>query len=239
MNLTSTVDLFNLLKHSGLFIKLIVVLLFAFSLCSWAIIFNKVVGLRKNSRGNKIFSDYFNQINGLHDILNLGSQKIFGSYYNVYRHSIQEVKTILESAVKQKAPGTAFPMVKDTIERAVSQEELNLDRFLIFLAITSSACPFLGLLGTVWGVMHAFVQIGYQGEAGLHVIAPGIAEALVTTILGLLVAIPAVIFYNFFNNRIKRLETELYNFSNTFLNQLKLYYLAGENIETAKQGSAG
>jgi biopolymer transport protein TolQ len=103
----------------------------------------------------------------------------------------------------------------------VSEVVRSLDRGIVILAIASSVAPFLGLLGTVWGIMDSFFEIGNQGSASLPVVAPGIAEALVVTAIGLAVAIPAVLFYNYFVHRVDRLENEMDDFKNMLFSHLK------------------
>jgi biopolymer transport protein TolQ len=107
-----------------------------------------------------------------------------------------------------------------TLERAVSQEFVDLERYLVFLAMVSTISPFLGLLGTVWGIMHAFMDIGTYGTANLSVVGPGIAEALITTIAGLGAAIPAVMGYNYFVSKVKAMGQEMENFASEFLSML-------------------
>jgi biopolymer transport protein TolQ len=108
--------------------------------------------------------------------------------------------------------------LKRAIRKAESQELSNLGKSLSFLATTGSAAPFIGLFGTVWGIMASFHDIGMRGSASLAVVAPGISEALVATAAGLAVAIPAVIAYNFFSNQLNEIENEMQNFSTDFLN---------------------
>ena len=108
-------------------------------------------------------------------------------------------------------------MMRDSLlmamERTVSESTANFRRYLTFLATTTSVSPFLGLLGTVWGIMIAFLDIANRGSANISVVAPGIADALITTIAGLAVAIPAVIGYNYLTNRIRRIVETCNNFS--------------------------
>ena len=111
--------------------------------------------------------------------------------------------------------------LKRAIRKAKSIELGRLERTLPFLATTGSATPFIGLFGTVWGIMNSFHDIGMRGSASLAVVAPGISEALVATAAGLAVAIPAVIFYNFFANRINDFDIDMDNFSTDFLNLIE------------------
>ncbi|MCP3928670.1 MAG: Tol-Pal system subunit TolQ, partial [Bacteroidetes bacterium] len=108
--------------------------------------------------------------------------------------------------------------LKRAIRKAESEEIVYLGKSLPFLATTGSATPFIGLFGTVWGIMASFHDIGLRGSASLAVVAPGISEALVATAAGLAVAIPAVIFYNFFSNILSGIDADIQNFSTDFLN---------------------
>ena len=108
--------------------------------------------------------------------------------------------------------------VKRSLKRAQDTETARLQSFLIFLATVASAAPFIGLFGTVWGIMESFRDIGITGTANLAVVAPGISEALIATASGLAAAIPAVVAYNYFNNTIRVLHTEMESFSSEFLN---------------------
>jgi biopolymer transport protein TolQ len=112
-------------------------------------------------------------------------------------------------------------LIKMTLDRIGAEELSRLERYVVFLATTGNISPFFGLLGTVWGVMDSFASIGVRGSASLAVVAPGIAEALIATIFGLAVAIPAVIGYNYFNNRLKFISTDIDNFSLEFLTSAK------------------
>jgi biopolymer transport protein TolQ len=114
-----------------------------------------------------------------------------------------------------------FAITLERIDTLYSEISRKLDKGLILLAISSSVCPFLGLLGTVWGIMDSFYEIGNQGSASLPVVAPGIAEALVVTLVGLGVAIPAVLFYNYFVHRVDRVENELTEYKNLMFSHLK------------------
>jgi len=111
--------------------------------------------------------------------------------------------------------------LKRAVRKAQIIESDRLERFLVFLATTGSATPFIGLFGTVWGILTSFQEIGIRGSASLAVVAPGISEALVATAAGLAVAIPAVVFYNFYSNKLVVFESDMDNFSSDFLNLIE------------------
>ena len=114
--------------------------------------------------------------------------------------------------------------VTRSLQQAVTAERTRLERGVNFLATTGSSAPFIGLFGTVWGIMESFRRIGVMKSASLAVVAPGIAEALVATAAGLLAAIPAVIFYNYFLGRINTIATEMDNFSSELINIIERIY---------------
>ena len=111
------------------------------------------------------------------------------------------------------------------MNRACSAESTKLEAALGFLATTGSASPFIGLFGTVWGIMDTFRSIGFRGSATLAVVAPGISEALIATAAGLAAAIPAVIFYNYYLNRIKNMSLEMDSFASELMNIIERYYV--------------
>jgi biopolymer transport protein TolQ len=113
------------------------------------------------------------------------------------------------------------------LRRATSNEVMSLEAMVPFLATTASAAPFIGLFGTVWGIMNSFINIGARKNASLDVVAPGIAEALIATAIGLLAAIPAVMAYNYFVRRINVLSSEMESFSSDMLNIVRRHFLAG------------
>jgi biopolymer transport protein TolQ len=125
-----------------------------------------------------------------------------------------------------------FAMAREKMETEMGASVTQLDKGIFMLAIISSSAPFIGLLGTVWGIMDAFFEIGQQGSASLPVVAPGIAEALIATAVALAVAVPSVFFFNWFNHRIERMEEEMNEQKDTLLRRLKqeiLSLLYGKN----------
>ena len=145
------------------------------------------------------------------------------------------------SQLKDQAPSKeiALSAGMDNMQRCLNklklQERRKLERFLSFLAICASACPFIGLLGTVWGIMHAFEQIAASGNASLTAVAPGISEALIATAFGLAAAIPAVVGYNIANSRIRSLMSQAENFNTDFLNIVQRYLVSNLNKATQEK----
>jgi biopolymer transport protein TolQ len=137
---------------------------------------------------------------------------------------LEKINKIRNRKDQSKSPDTldmqlaTMDNLKRAIRKAADQKINSLGSNLPFLATTGSAAPFIGLFGTVWGIMASFHDIGQRGSASLAVVAPGISEALVATAAGLAVAIPAVIFYNYFSNKLDEVDGEISNFSTDFLN---------------------
>jgi biopolymer transport protein TolQ len=142
----------------------------------------------------------------------------------LFSEGYTELKKLMEKGEEKEDPAVistelgGIDNIARALRRATTSEITCLERYLTFLATTGSTAPFIGLFGTVWGIMTAFKGIGETGSASLAVVAPGIAEALVATAIGLVAAIPAVMGYNHFQNRIKVLIAEMDNFSTEFLN---------------------
>ena len=214
--------MFDLVLQSGPIVKLVLLILLYFSLVSWAIIFYKFTIVQKAIKESDRFLDFFwskkrfDTIGqGIKDFTNSPLATLFREGY----HEMLQLK-------KQPAEGgDDFSSKMDTTElvgralrRATTQETHRLEKYLTFLATTGSTAPFIGLFGTVWGIMDAFHGIGQTGSASLAVVAPGISEALIATAIGLAAAIPAVMGYNHFLNKVNVLIGEMDNFSQEFLN---------------------
>lgn len=224
-------SIMSLVLQAGLVVKLVMLLLLVFSLISWAIILVKILSLQKAKNDSSAFLDLFWSSNEL-DTLYKKAERFTGAPIPaVFRAGYVELVKVTEprgglaSGNKQGEPGDL-----DTVMRAMKREKraqvTSLERAVPFLATVASASPFIGLFGTVWGIMTSFQGlIGAETTATIQAVAPGIAEALIATAIGLAAAIPAVIFYNFFLNRIKVLAAEMENFSSDFLNIIDRHFL--------------
>lgn len=216
---------------AGLVVKLVMLLLLVFSVISWAIILVKILALAKARRDSSAFLDLFWSSNEL-DSLYKQAEKFSGAPIPaVFRAGYVELVKVTEprgglaGGAKKGEPGDL-----DTVQRAMKREKrsqlTSLERTVPFLATVASSSPFIGLFGTVWGIMTAFQGlIGASGAATIQAVAPGIAEALIATAIGLLAAIPAVIFYNMFLTRLKVLSSEMENFSSDFINIIDRHFL--------------
>lgn len=218
---------------SGVVLFVLLVLIF-FSLTSWAIIIWKSMEIRLAKRRCEAFLTTFWQAKRLDRLYeeavaydNNPIAQVFAAGYREAEHVLKaRTKNGLEESTVLTSELTGVESVERALRRAANEEISNLERMITFLATTASATPFIGLFGTVWGIMNSFRSIGSQGAAGLAVVAPGISEALIATALGLAAAIPAVIAYNHFQNRIKVLGDEIENFTADFLNLVGRHFMS-------------
>ncbi len=195
-------------------VKLVMILLIAMSVWSWAIIFEKVVRLRRVRSNSKMFEDAFWSGQALDDLFERIGREPRSAIERVFAAGMNEWR---KSVAKQ---GGLIPGTRERIDRsmtvAVARETEKISTRLGFLATVGSTAPFIGLFGTVWGIKNAFEEIAIQQNTNLAVVAPGIAEALVATALGLLAAIPAVVAYNKLSADVNGLGGELENFADEF-----------------------
>ncbi len=217
-----------MILRSGWVARIILLLLASFSLLTWAVIFNRIFYLRRMSSLNKRFRSFFEGVKSFNQLKNVDQVlstcplgKLGKEAFAEYRRIISDAKS--HSAVKDWSfyLQNQFYMATERVKAEAAHLSSKLDYGVFLLAIVSSIAPFLGLLGTVWGIMNSFYEIGNQGSASLPVVAPGIAEALITTIVGLAVAIPAAFFYNLFIHRAERIEDEMDEFGDQLMLRLK------------------
>ena len=227
--------IWNMVLTSGWVAKAILIILLVFSIVSWAIILKKFTLFRRlRSKRNQFFHAFEHRAS-LAEAYQTALAIPANPLTEVFKAGIRELKHLSQRPASAEGEdglgGVAAPprgttaitilekeSVHMALEREAAQQVESLERGLPFLATTGSVAPFFGLLGTVWGVMDAFLQIGLRGSGNINVVAPGVAEALITTIAGLAVAIPAVIGYNYFVSQIKEIDDELSHFSSELIN---------------------
>jgi biopolymer transport protein TolQ len=207
-----------MVMSAGPMVKFVMGLLFLASVVSWAIIIFKFFQLsRATSHTSRFLNTFWSPkslSNLFADIDSYGASPIA----QIFRVGYQELGRVHKARLDIRA---AMENVERALRRAAAAESTRLYKFLSFLATCGNATPFVGLFGTVWGIMGSFHEIGLRGSANLAAVAPGISEALVATAAGLATAIPAVIFYNYYNSRISILETDMGNFMADFVNLLE------------------
>jgi biopolymer transport protein TolQ len=233
VQVASNVDAMHALTSASPVVQLTLLILVAMSVISWAIIVQKRKQFRTVEEANLPFEDQFWKAGSLEDIFEKLKDHPDSNMAAVFRLGYTEMRKIAESGLA-KASGTGdSPVLSgiDNLQRALRKatdiELSRLESRLTFLATVGSVGPFVGLFGTVWGIMSSFQKIGSTGVASLAVVAPGISEALVATGVGLAAAIPASIGYNMFITRIKKQELDLNNFASDFLNLAKRNFFRG------------
>jgi len=203
----------------------VLVILLLFSVVAWAIIAAKLTAFRKVDRQTAQFIQVFRTSAKFSDVQSVCGSLAQSPLVGMFQAGYAELNAQLRQA-PAGSPGTAAPRptlkslaaVDRALLRASSAEVNKLEKSVTFLATTASITPFIGLFGTVWGIMSAFSNIGAQGSTDLAVVAPGIAEALIATAAGLFAAIPAVYFYNHLTTKVKVYATEMDDFALEFLN---------------------
>jgi biopolymer transport protein TolQ len=221
-------DIVNLILHASSVAKITLVLLGLMSVASWFVIGTKWLYLaRAYSRSIK-FVDLFWRTQRLDDVWKISESSPPSPVSEVFRAGFIELaklrKRRTEAGDSAQAPETDIGDI-ESVERALARARTmaitEMENRVPFLATTASSAPFIGLFGTVWGIMNSFRNIGAKGAANLATVAPGIAEALVATAIGLVAAIPAVMGYNYLSRRIRVISSEMETFTNDFLNIIR------------------
>lgn len=213
-------------------VQLTLLILIVMSVFCWAIGFTKYQTFRRMKDADELFLNKFWKVNSLDSLYEDIDQYKESSVARVFKAAYLEMKKIAESPLMAKADGEK-PILSgiDNLERVLNKSAENeiskLESRLTVLATSGSTGPFIGLFGTVWGIMGSFHKIGQTGSASLAVVAPGISEALIATAIGLATAIPAVVLYNNFISKIRRQEITLNNFNADFLNIVKRNFFQG------------
>ena len=204
-------DVFRDLKLVPL---IVIALLALFSLLSWTIVLSKWGVFRKASAANRSFLRAFRKSTNLQSVALASEQFATAPLVSVFDFGYGEV----ERQVKQRGGLVNKPAIERSLQLGISEQVARLEHNMNWLATVASVSPFIGLFGTVWGIMDAFLGLGNAGSASLRAVAPGIAEALVTTALGLIAAIPAAVFYNVFGSNVRELGTRMEDFAIEFQN---------------------
>ena len=220
-------DFIQLLGEGGAIAQIVLVILLIFSAMSWAVILYKFWQFSKAERQTRTFIDVFRKSSKFSEVHGVCRTLTDSPLTGLFQAGYGELNTQLRGPVVPDGKPSQVavrPTLKslDAVDRALLRAttvEMNrLENRVPFLATTASITPFIGLFGTVWGIMDSFQRIGIAGSSSLGVVAPGIAHALIATAAGLFAAIPAVYFYNHFTNRVKHFSGEMDDFSLEFLN---------------------
>jgi biopolymer transport protein TolQ len=239
----SDMDLIYMVMNAGLMVQLVLLLLLFFSITSWAIILIKYRYIKRAFSESEMFTEFFWKSRDLSEAFSKSKQLENSPIAKIFRIGYLELKKVSQSGVSlssrsspakgstEATMSTKFvgiDNIKRALRRASNTEIARMTRLVPFLATTGNTTPFIGLFGTVWGIMNSFHGIGQKGSASLAVVAPGISEALVATAAGLAAAIPAVIAFNYFMTKARNIETELHSFSADLLNIIERDILHSE-----------
>jgi biopolymer transport protein ExbB/TolQ len=212
--------------------KVIIFCLVLLSIIVWSVMIAKLVQMSRARKLNRFFNAEYRTQKGVLDVFDRRVQAEGCPLFEVYQAGSLELdarlKTPEGNGRKQFVSLKSMEHVKRSMENTVAQESLKLESGLILLSIATSGAPFLGLLGTVWGVMRTFGDIALAGSATLTTMAPGVAAALITTVAGLLVAIPSMFAYNWLVHNLRVLTVELDNFAQELVSKMETEYLEGE-----------
>ncbi len=223
----------EILLNTGPVVQAVLVLLIGFSIGSWGIILYKFVQISRARSESERFISIFWESKNLAAIHSAGLGLKRSPIAQVFRAGYQELLQLTRA--KRQAVGAEGGFSTDlggvdNVTRAMKRQEnvelTKLETGITFLATTGSTCPFIGLFGTVWGIMTAFLGLSAAHTSNIQAVAPGIAEALITTAVGLVAAIPAQMFYNFLTTRVRLLATEIDNFIAEFLNIAERHFLS-------------
>jgi biopolymer transport protein TolQ len=218
------VTFIQFILRSGLFAKIILLILLFLSIFSWGIIFNKFRRIINIKNEAKHFLRFFKMRVNWSDLFRQSQEFEFCPFARIFRENYTTLQQVLipQQRAERQTPNPvrkseiSKSSLREKLELVISDEISSLEKRLNFLATTVSVSPFLGLLGTVWGIMTAFLSLG-TGSADIGAVGPGIFEALITTVVGLGVAIPALVAYNYLVDRIQHLETDLSEFTTELL----------------------
>jgi len=203
-------EIFKLVLSAGIVAKVVLLILLFFSIFSWAIIFFKLYQFWRAEKGARDFLKAFSMADNVHQ-LNHSAEKVMDNPLSaMFREGYNRIEEVRKGKGGQLSDRLSFLNAIDRRLKGTIEDEVTYyEGYLSFLATTGNVTPFIGLFGTVWGIIHAFQQIGLQGTANIAAVAPGIAEALITTGAGLATAIPAVIGYNYLLSRLRKFASRM------------------------------
>ena len=242
MVLDQPLSVVELVMQSSIMAKVVLLTLLVFSITSWAIMLNKLFVYRASRDEDSRFLEVFSKTENLTQIYNFAKNLRLSPLARLFLTGYRELYVFQEMAKEERKKSKKQPLatgekltaqdikgISLALNKSVNREVERFSKRLEFLATTGSTTPFIGLFGTVWGIMHSFRSIGVQGTASIGGVAPGIAEALIATAAGLITAIPAVIFFNYLNNKVFVLTSNMDDFCQDFV------YLAEKNFMPSKK----
>ncbi len=220
-------NIWQILWESGLVVKFVLILLVLSSVLSWTIIWQKYKELKAVTDANNKFNEFFKKSHSIVDINREASENHDSTMSLMFRRGFDELNKVSEKisssgkgSIAQHFSDHGFQSLERALKAGYNTANEKMDLRVSLLATIGSITPFIGLFGTVWGIINAFAGLS-QGGGSIEAVAPGIAEALVATAVGLAAAIPAVVFFNLFNNQITRINSQMESFSQDFLNLIE------------------
>ena len=211
-------ELWTAFLHTGWVGKAVLAILLLFSVLSWAVIIGVWQRFRRSERASRRFMPIFRKAKRLADVQSALGALAHSSLVGLFRAGYAEIEAQIAHSEGGRQTVRSLDSVERSLIRATRIEAARLSRFVPFLATTAAATPFIGLFGTVWGIMQAFGNIGATGSTSITAVAPGISEALINTAAGLFAAIPALLFYNQFVQKLRQARGEMEDFTLEFLN---------------------
>ncbi len=228
-------SIIQLILNASFVVQLVIGILLFFSIVSWGIIINKWLSItHANISTNSFLRQFANATNISTLYTTISAQSNKHTVTEIFYQGINEYNKLHKQNIKN--PEIILENIERTMTSTINSEIDKYEHRISSLATFGSVSPYIGLLGTVWGIMHAFIGLSNQGQATLSSVAPGIAEALVATAIGLFVAIPAYIFYNKFTTQIDQLNNKMNHFGNDFLNMINRKIANNTNINNDNEG---
>lgn len=221
--------IFDAFKASDWFGRIILLALFFFSVFAWSVILRKYLAFRASEATSHRFRTTYRKHSS--DPIELVEQEVYFDECPFFEIADRALGSLQEEVKRRSAnphptvPQVTVEAIEKSLDRTISDETIKLERGLNLLATAASACPLIGLLGTVWGVLIAFQRVAEEASAQIHVISQGISVALSTTVVGLLVAIPSLVMYNWMTTIIRRFETEMESFASEVLEDIERRYV--------------
>ena len=228
-NLPGQPSIFSFFSEAGIADRVVLAILLLFSFVSWVIIFAKFIRLRRVSGQSEKFVAFFRKSKRFSEVNTFAGELADTPLTTLFKAGYAELDAQVKANRAEESPTTGggaqgklliknISGIERALERAIGVEMSRLTRNMTFLATTAAACPFIGLFGTVWGIMQSFRAIGQTGSTSIAAVAPGISGALVNTAAGLAAAIPAMIFYNYFMGKVREQRAGMEDFSLEFIN---------------------
>lgn len=235
-------SIWTMLFHAGIMVQFVLVSLLVFSVICWTVIIVKVRRFSQASTANMEFEEQFWEGETLDRVNRIALRMPEAPMSGIFMQGYQELKQLMEDCrgrVPENAVGSWLQVIERGLEKGIQEELAMLERTIPLLATIGNAAPFIGLFGTVWGIMGSFHNIGLQGSASLATVAPGISEALVATAAGLAAAIPAVMAFNSFMTSMSGMEGILKGFAADFLNTVEKQLIAEAALKGKNDAGQG